>query len=1168
MNTSVRPATATAGSTALAIVAILSLLLSFFALARPAIAFHDAGNPGPEVTPTAEEFPGGEAQCPAGMAAWRFNDPAADDSQAVLLSDGSTATVTIIASNGSLTFEVENGLAAIVKVKGGVSTPGVDDQNVYDYTGSLEFPGPGIAHDDGLTTPNQQGVSHVDFCLIPLPKGSILIYKDDQTGAAVEGAVFSVTNDEDEEVGPITTDADGFACLDELPFGDYEVTETDAPDGWSPDPDTETVTVDTESTCDERLEGAEPADADATFTNTLLGSLLVLKTDGTDPLDGAVFSVTDSQDVAVNGPFTSGDDGSGLFCVDGLVFGDEYTVTETDAPDDYTMDPVNPKTHVIDSSDDCATRLAAQEIVPDLTFVNTLEQTGSITVVKEITCDICETFTPGAFFNQGENNDMSAFAQASLSGDPIEVAGMTFDSVQSVQDNAPPGSLLRHYLALQMNLRWNAQENINCDLGSLVYDGSIESLQGLTVQEISDAAMDVLNEEGADAGTGPDASDLSKDLHDAIDEINNNHGATDGVLVCDADGTSVAGFEFTLFDDEDVEVDSGETGADGTLTFSDLPLGTYTLVETGGPEGSECSVVSASGEGVTFDEETGEITIVLTENNADVTVTVVNECEQLPPPPEEELGSILLTKVDDEGATLPGATFNLYLDDGDDEFDPEDGAGNGGGGSGSCTGAANVSAVSNDGTGATAIANAVTADGTTLTAASFAAVTGGTPNGTAECLSWFATNGSTFGILTTGDVNLADDANDGGGDGVDNGGANVRGDTDYDVTVLKLDLTTPVGANCLRFDFAFYSEEFPEFVNSSYNDAFIAELNSSTWTTNGSDISAPNNFAFDPNGDVISINSTGETAMNAANADGTTYDGATVLLSAATPVGAGANSLYLSIFDQGDPILDSAVFIDNVRFQTVANVATDCVAGAQEAPAGGDELIETKATGGDGTALFSDLEAGTYWLQETDAPDGCEITQELTKVVLTEADILAGVPKAVQVENDCEQSGGQLGSITIIKDAAPNNAQDFAFTTTGTGLSSFSLDDDADAALTNQRVFTGLAAGAYTVVETATTGWTLTSITCSTGGSGNTTTRTASITLAAGQNVTCTFLNTQQGGGTLPGNPATVRQGTLANTATDLDATGSVPAVILALVMLSGLAAAGYAARAEVRRRS
>jgi hypothetical protein len=246
--------------------------------------------------------------------------------------------------------------------------------------------------------------------------------------------------------------------------------------------------------------------------------------------------------------------------------------------------------------------------------------------------------------------------------------------------------------------------------------------------------------------------------------------------------------------------------------------------------------------------------------------------------------------------------------------------------------AATIVPATNDAAGATALANAMLADGSTLSAASFAANPGaGTPDGTSDALSFFPTNGTNFGILTTGDVNLADDANGSGGSGIDLGGGNVRGDTDQDVTILRLDLTVPTAANCLLLDFAFYSEEFPEFVGSPYNDGFIAELDSSTWTTSGSTISAPNNFAFDTDGNVVSINSTGATSMNLANAAGTTYDGATVLLQAATPITSGAHSLYLSIFDQGDGILDSAAFIDNIRLITVANVGTDCVKGATPA---------------------------------------------------------------------------------------------------------------------------------------------------------------------------------------------------------------------------------------------
>lgn len=228
------------------------------------------------------------------------------------------------------------------------------------------------------------------------------------------------------------------------------------------------------------------------------------------------------------------------------------------------------------------------------------------------------------------------------------------------------------------------------------------------------------------------------------------------------------------------------------------------------------------------------------------------------------------------------------------------------------------------------IAQAITADSSQIVSSGYDAFPGGTPNGVADSpLSFFPTHGSTFGIMTTGDVNLADTPNASGSSGVNLGGGNVRGNTDFDVSILNIGLEAPDGANCLTFNFAFYSEEFPEWVNTQYNDAFIAELNNSTWTTSGSTISAPDNFAFDPSGNPISINAAGNTSMTAANASGTTYDGATPLLSAATPITPGTHNLYLSIFDQGDHIYDSAVFLDNLTIGFVPNPEHNCVPGAQ-----------------------------------------------------------------------------------------------------------------------------------------------------------------------------------------------------------------------------------------------
>ncbi len=96
------------------------------------------------------------------------------------------------------------------------------------------------------------------------------------------------------------------------------------------------------------------------------------------------------------------------------------------------------------------------------------------------------------------------------------------------------------------------------------------------------------------------------------------------------------------------------------------------------------------------------------------------------------------------------------------------------------------------------------------------------------------------------------------------------------------------------------------------------------------------------------------------------------------------------------------------------------------------------------------------------------------------------------------------GSITIIKDAVPNDAQDFAFA----GFGGFTLDDDTDPTLSDRHVASALASGTYDVTETAVPGWSLTGIQCNDADGGTTVEgATVHVDLDPGQNITCTFTN-------------------------------------------------------------
>lgn len=114
------------------------------------------------------------------------------------------------------------------------------------------------------------------------------------------------------------------------------------------------------------------------------------------------------------------------------------------------------------------------------------------------------------------------------------------------------------------------------------------------------------------------------------------------------------------------------------------------------------------------------------------------------------------------------------------------------------------------------------------------------------------------------------------------------------------------------------------------------------------------------------------------------------------------------------------------------------------------------------------------------------------------------------------------GTIVIVKDAVPNDAQDFSFNVNngGTISQNFSLDDDGDATLPNSQTFS-VPPGTWTAAElNIPSGWSLTNLACSVSGTNGSTYQVsganAVITLlsgvSSGDTVTCTYTNTRNTG--------------------------------------------------------
>ncbi|HKJ36680.1 MAG TPA: choice-of-anchor L domain-containing protein [Solirubrobacterales bacterium] len=204
--------------------------------------------------------------------------------------------------------------------------------------------------------------------------------------------------------------------------------------------------------------------------------------------------------------------------------------------------------------------------------------------------------------------------------------------------------------------------------------------------------------------------------------------------------------------------------------------------------------------------------------------------------------------------------------------------------------------------------------------------------------------GGTYTMLSSGDTTAADDPDNSEALSNDNGGSGgAHGGDVFDLVTLRVDLDVPDDVNCLTIDYRFLTEEFDEFVGSDFNDAFLAELDNSSFVVQGDgSVLAPQNFAVGPDGAVTTVNTAGTSADNAL---GTTYDGATPVLRATTPITPGEHSVFLSTYDASDAIYDSTAFVDNMRLRNVD--PENCVAGAANNP------IEDRLCQGEEPTVFA-----------------------------------------------------------------------------------------------------------------------------------------------------------------------------------------------------------------------
>jgi predicted ribosomally synthesized peptide with SipW-like signal peptide len=197
----------------------------------------------------------------------------------------------------------------------------------------------------------------------------------------------------------------------------------------------------------------------------------------------------------------------------------------------------------------------------------------------------------------------------------------------------------------------------------------------------------------------------------------------------------------------------------------------------------------------------------------------------------------------------------------------------------------------------------------------------------------FSGGGSTVGIsdgviLSTGDVEDVAGPNSSDSLSVNNpdaSGTTVLDDiatgSTNDEAILEVDFTVPDDADQIFFNYVFGSEEYNEYVDSNFNDAFGLFLNGTNVATidnpdnPGEDTVSINNINNGENADLYNDNDPGD--LGTPTPFDTEMDGFTVVLDVGEDVVPGSmNTLEFAIADVGDSSWDSWVLIEGGSLTT------------------------------------------------------------------------------------------------------------------------------------------------------------------------------------------------------------------------------------------------------------
>lgn len=401
--------------------------------------------------------------------------------------------------------------------------------------------------------------------------GAITIKKVDEKEKPLAGAEFTLLPGEIKK----TTDNNGVAIFENLPAGDYYVSETKRPTNYGGFNSSVHIKINTSGEA-ETITAAENVEVEGSnitinWTNTRdKGSISITKTDGNQPLSGAFFGLY--KDAAAAGDTeiikSTGKDGKALFA--DLEAG-TYYVKEIAAPNGYALSDVV-HTFIIGNGEKAAWDC-------EKTITNQLKK-YTLKLTKK---GDDENLLEGVEF-EISGNGISPITKSSDGAGVVKFEGLPFGRYTIAETKAPQGYVPAGSI--------NVEVKGDGSNGSVIQVGDvINKRTKLTVTKF--------------------AEDGKTKLPGAEFIIRNGEGKY----------VKVDGINFVSFTDKD-NATKLTTGSEGTFAIEYLPLGEYVLEEVKAPDGY---LTISDPENFTIKNESTAVSVGNTRIKADLKIIKTDE---------------------------------------------------------------------------------------------------------------------------------------------------------------------------------------------------------------------------------------------------------------------------------------------------------------------------------------------------------------------------------------------------------------------------------------------------------------------------------------------------------------------------------------------------------------